>query len=613
MIRMPVIPKLPDIPQLVLGRIDGGVSYKYNEMQLNNNQSPYMTDLNADDNGALTKRGGQEVVEEFASAPIHAIIYYDSVWVVAHSTKLSKYDPATDTETELLSGLANAKGVFFVMNGILYYLNGTDYIQYNGTMAAAVVGYIPTLATAVPPAGGGTVYEDVNYLQPAFKTSFSPTGSASTFQLPLTNLDATTVTATYGGATKTEGTHFTVDHTTGIVNTAGGTSPLGALAAGVDTFVVTAYKTVSGYADRIKNCKYATLYGQGNDLRAFICGDSSYKNRWYRSGSNDPTYFPENGFNAVGSDKEALTGFGIVYDTLINVKERSLHYTKYTTDDSGNVSFPTKMLNATIGCDMPYTIQLIDNNLVFCNTYLGAHILLSSDVPDERNVKPISSNINGSQNREGLLDEDDADLVLATSYDFEGKYYLCVGNKAWVWDYRLTPYNGNDEVLAWFYYTNINANCWYDQDRVLYYGDRTTANLVKMIGSFQDFGAAIYGVWRSKLFDFDLPNWLKTVNEMWFTTRANANSTVSVIYYDDSGTTVGSVTLPRSSTGGFDWSFFSWDSFTWAVRRYAHVIKLKPKLKKIKYFQVEFSNNELDQNLSLLNLTINFYPVKRVK
>ena len=595
----------PSAPELRLDRIDGGVSYKYIESQLNNNQSPYMLNMTADDKGALVKRLGRAYVWETSLGASGILSAFDKLYknkkVFHHSTKLyTQVD--SDAPVEIMSGLTASKGVFFVMGDILYYLNGAEFVQWNGTTATAVTGYIPTIAVSTPPAGGGTSLEDFNLIQPYFKQAFSGNGTSVNYQLAVTGLDAAAITASIdGGITfdKVETTHFTVNRTTGVITW------LIAPAEGTNNVYIQAAKTVSGNADKIKKCKYAILYGGANDTRVFIAGSDS--NTYFYSGLEDATYWPENNFNRLGSDFEKISGFAVQYDTLITFKDRSIYSTLYTLNN-GVASFPTKPINSQIGCDMPGTIQLIDNSPVFCNTYAGVHILLSSQIRDERNVRPLSGNINGSYLREGLLDE--SNLATAISVDNDGKYIICVGGKAWAWDYQLTPYQGAEDTLAWFPWTAINANTWLTVDRELYYGDRSIGHLVKFERSYRDFGNAINAVWRSKKWDFNLPDWLKTVTEIRFATRSDTYTKISIKYFDDNGEHI-DTEQPQVST--FSWAIFSWDTFNWQVINFAKTIRRKPKLKKIGYFQIEFSNNEAGHNLSILNLIISYILARKVK
>ena len=95
---MPYVPaKVSNIKkpeELRLNRIDGGVSYKYIETQLNDNQSPYMENVNADDRGGLTKFKGQKAIRIFGSQPINGIAYFKGKYVVACGTELYELEPS---------------------------------------------------------------------------------------------------------------------------------------------------------------------------------------------------------------------------------------------------------------------------------------------------------------------------------------------------------------------------------------------------------------------------------------------------------------------------------------------------------------------------------------
>jgi len=81
--------------ELRLGRIDGGVSYKYVESQLNNNQSPYMQNMNADDRGSLIKRFGQKIAFDFGSdEPINSMAFYKGKIIVHKGNGLYEIDPS---------------------------------------------------------------------------------------------------------------------------------------------------------------------------------------------------------------------------------------------------------------------------------------------------------------------------------------------------------------------------------------------------------------------------------------------------------------------------------------------------------------------------------------
>jgi hypothetical protein len=611
------VPQSPPPQELRLGsdaqtRLDGGISYKYVESQLDDNQSPYMLNMNSDDRGSLTKRLGQSNVysSSLGVGGINGTFrrpYLGNkvfAWGTALYTQSGNAQPV-----QIMSGLANAKGTFFVFNSILYYINGTNFVQYDGATAQNVVGYIPTLTLGRAPTGGGTPNEALNQIQPGFKDSFTAPGATTAYQLSQTGLDATLVTAVVNGVAKVETTDFTVNRATGVV-----TFTVAPAAGTANNVVLTAYKTNAGFLNKILNCTIVEMFGTDNDTRVFLTGNTNFKNRIFRSGLSDPTYWPADTFQNVGTDFEAIYGLAKHFDRLIILKEKSLYFSVYSSNPV--TPFPTAPLNSAVGCNITGSIQIIDNNVVFGNTETGLYILVSTVVKDERVVRPISGNINGTTLRPGLLSLLKSDLQNASSLDDGGKYWLCVGNVAYVWDYKLSPFvnTGNlaqdEEHLSWFPYTNINAACWINYDQLTFYGDRTNGNLVTFIGNYNDFGQPINGIWRSKLFNFNLPDYLKTITEVWFTTRAASYSSISIKYINDNGEVVDSATVNTSS---FSWAHFAWNQFSWSVSKFAPTIRTKPKIKKVVYFQLEFSNAQLNQNLSILSLIIKYLTVRKVK
>lgn len=623
------MPQEPDEPtyEWRLSKIDGGVCYEDLEFKLNDNQSPYMRNLWFMDR-ALSKRWGQEWV---LAVPISAdppLAAYEKLYkgkvVFAQRTFLYTLDLTTKAVTQIFSGLTANKGSFTLFNDILYYRNGAQYIQWNGTTASAVVGYIPTIIVNSPPAGGGTTYQAYNYLSAGFKTQFSGTAGTTVYQLPQSGLDATLTTCQVytGGAwvTKVEGVDYTVNRTTGAVtfNVAPG--------EGTNNVIITAYKTVTGDANNILKCNIGVEFGGENTgltggTRIFVAGNPDYPNQMYYSDLLDPTYYPYNNYALIGTNSETITTFGKQYNILVAFKPTSLASVKYKADSTATAGFTLLIstINASIGCDMPDTVKLINNRLTWANTYAGVHTLASTDIQDERNVQPISRNINGNETRTGLLSETMANLQAATSVDFKGKYWLCVGSNVYMWDYTVSPYvfsgNADEDArrLSWFPLDTISAGCWVINGQDLYYGDRTTGNFAHFIQNKNDFGVAMPGVWRSKVTDFGYSEWLKNVLNIWFSTASAIGSEFTIRLLNEAGETLYTKTVPPGKVNSFSWKYFSWAAFTWAVNKFAHTLPIKAKLKKIAYFQIEFSNSGLNYDLSIFDLVAQFVLDRRVK
>ena len=70
----------------------------------------------------------------------------------------------------------------------VFYID-TSIVMHDGSTLTAVEGYVPLVAAAAPPEGGGTLLERVNLLNGKRRVQFSPDGAATVFHLPETNID----------------------------------------------------------------------------------------------------------------------------------------------------------------------------------------------------------------------------------------------------------------------------------------------------------------------------------------------------------------------------------------------------------------------------------------
>ena len=182
-------------------------------------------------------------------------------------------------------------------------------------------------------------------------------------------------------------------------------------ADGTNNVVITAYKTDQEYIDSIKKCKFAISYGGANNSRIFIGGNGA---NYYFSDVLDPTYFPEQNYSPVGNNSGDITGFGEQYDVLVVFTNRETYGVEYQVKDDGTGYFTQVLINGRVGCDCPNTIQLIQNRLTWLTTYDGVCTMVSTSIEDERNIMPISRNVNPK-----LLKE--ANLKQAVSIDYDEK------------------------------------------------------------------------------------------------------------------------------------------------------------------------------------------------
>lgn len=585
--------------------LDGGICFN-EETSIDISQSPHNGLLNMclDNGGSLTKRMGQRFIfsENVANKPVQGIYSFKEKLYFVVGGKC--YVVKNDVYEQVTGEFGNNKVFFFVYNSVLYALNGEKFQYFNeeNNIFSEVVPYIPRVTMNRKPDGSNSqVDESWNMLGDKFKDSFNGDGTSKIYKLSLFPLDSDTVEAKVNGQVKS----VSVNRTTGEVTFTE------APAEGLNNVEIIATKIFEGLKDNINKCTTGIEFSN----RMFFTGNKDLTNMYFASGlsdDNQANYFPQKYLYAVGGTDKKVTGFKVHQNRLIVFKEDMTCTVDAALGLDNTASFPIQFLNTEIGCDIPDSIQLIENNIVFANTYTGVNVIYSTAVPGEKSIVSISKNINGDYFRNGLLQE--PNLKNATSVDYDFKYYLCCGDKCYVFDYRKGINIKYPEKNTWFLYDNINANCFaIVNNNELIYGHNEVGNLVEFIQAKNDFNKPIYATWKSKLMDFSCPDYLKMIQELYVTLQNNQENDceISVTYYNENGEVNKKIIAPN--TNAWSWETFDWDTFDWKVAIFDKTIKDKVRLKKIAYFQLELSNDKLNQDLSIKNINLHYRIIRRVK
>lgn len=614
--------------EITISDLSGGICLSDLDYKLADNQSPSMLNMWYSDR-VLNKRWGQEINmligENDSILNIHQNTY-NGYGIIHAGTNLYKWDITNATFTGICNTLNSTEGkkTFFEYSNNLYYLDGSKYWTINSnfvcsevtpTIPIVLIGCTPNLTNSTP-------YQDYNLIGSGFTAWYNSDGT-NKYKLPQTELSNTSVTATVNGTNYNETTHFTVDRTNGTLTW--NTNYVPTNGGVIDGVRITAYKDDSTAKAKISNCTIATPFGgEGTSLaggtRIFVSGNTNYPTTYWRSGLKDPAYFPETEYDLLDNNNQKITAFSKQYSELIILKEKSIYSLNYSFDGT-NVRFPTKELNAEIGCDVPDSVQLIDNRTVFFNTYKGGFLIDRTDSTDEKNIKPISNNINGTDINPGILAE--TDLTKAKSVDFGRKYWIALPNgKAWIWDYDISPYVDtgdyaqNQRNLKWFPMDTIEVGAFFAKNQTLYMGMSTYDAISKFITTLIDYrpltesDKAINAHWQSKAFDFNMPQFYKTINDVVVMLRSDTNTQVTIEYLDEEHTVVDTDTL---TVGDFSWRKFSWDVFTWGVYNYAKPKRLRCNIKRVMYFAIKFSNSSMSRDLGIASLSMTITKNGKVK
>jgi len=602
---------------LTFQSLNGGINLSELEYRLKMNESPEMKNMIWRD-GVICGRDGQEWITSAENLgetyTMYERLYFEHLF--AHiGNKLFYVNPKQD-EAEFVSlytGVPRTRGTFFQYYNKLYYKTAGAYIciehseeQVNGTVvhhfsASAVDGYVPvTVINASPSTGSGDLYQPENRIQAKKTIWYNAEEGVRVYQLPVKPVDSV-ASVTVDGAAKTEGTDYTVDLANGTVTF--NTAPPVTNPPTNNTVVITYSKANPDAMSSIMDCPYAATYGGAGDLCVVFGGCPAQPNAFFWSGNNiamDATYFPFVQYQFAGGADDSITGFGKQQSYLVVFKERSVGRAKMsTTDVDGRltIDMPYTAINDKIGCDLPWTIQLIDNNLVWCNTEQGVHILKDSSYAYENNIECISTKIRGFNNRLSLI-WDVRNGAVISSLDDSRHYWVCSGDHAWLWDYENSDYKNP----SWYFFTNIKASAFASELDDIWHLN-PAGRLTYFARSYWDYDGPIVKSYRFPAQNFGGYDRLKNINSVIIAIRPDTPSTAKVTYITDYETRVDLTDLrhlvwrlvPRNLT----YRCLAGTGFGAPFRR-------RPMCRRVKHFAMRLENSVVGEDLSIISAQI-FY------
>ena len=669
---MPQFKSSPDrmleIPQPAVG----GLNLKDLEFEQEVNQSPYMKNVMYR-NGAFGKRFGQEVHSEYADT-IHAITQYhetvDGVTenrIFVHAgTKIYKYD-ASGTHEEVADELPDKKGLFVTFSQELYYLTEDGFLKYEEGSFSEIDHYIPDYMVNCNPNGdssdepSGSIQEDLNLIGSQFNLIYNGIADVKVYHVG--DYDGSkgeseeegyidwdvTPTITVNG---TERTDFTVNSTDKTITFTGDAPGEGDMNV-IMTFTQKEELFESEKA-RIYSSRFYDTFGGANNNRLFLAGGGDSK--YYYSNAYDLSYFPEMNYATLGNTEEDITGFGRQYNVLIVFKPREV-YSVYSyienssttvgSQDIGLEGFRSQMVNPRMGCDCPYSIQLVNNLLTWFNTKEGICTLVSTNIQDERNVRILSRNIERTNNfgLKGILDYNE-DPNTIQSIDYNNKYFLVFpeSGDCFMWDYEISPYHYSSTAgetptknLAWFLFDRMYVKQFMRYEKQLIYvctysdEDKDidfTNKLIKLNSSFTDVNfeqitddndevleyVGIESFFMTPFFQFGAVEYLKNVKNIYVQCRGDTASVIDMWYYTEENTRTQPEIEPESiRIGGKLWEHFQWYNFQWLVVNWANTFRRKCNLKKVQMASFYFRNNEANRDMSITHIGLQYQLVKYIR
>lgn len=611
---------MPDPPKEYIvnfDRLDGGLNTWELDYRLDRNQSPDMKNMWWLD-GALCCRDGQTRVTGDsvlgAGYSAYELPFWDCFFYHIGTKLYRSPVPAADAQpgevtlTELYSGVPENRGTWFRYEDSLFYKNRGAYLKIDydaedeSFQAAPVTPYDPIIQiNTEPTTAAGDAYQPENRLSPTKTVWYSTVSGVKEYHLPVQDVDSVDSVVVDGDELTAE-TDYTVDLEAGTVTFT--TEPEHHDPVQVNTVKITYTKENQDAYDSVMDCPYAAVYGGNQNVCVVVGGCPAQPNAYYWCGNHivmDPGYFPMEQYNFAGDTEESITGFGKQQSMLVIFKQHSIGRADISTTEmaSGRVMITMDYtnINSRIGCDLPWTIQLVENNLVFCNTEQGVHIVKDSSAAYENNVVSLSRNVNGTAQRPGLLAAVRA-AANVESFDDDRRYWVVADGEAYVWDYTLSGYS----EPSWFYFTGILGVAFMKHNENGFHLD-AQGRLSAFRRDFADYGGPI-----EKRFQFAAQSMgsydnLKDVTRVILAVRADTDTKIRVFYESDYEeredlTPVLSYSW-RLAPRNLEYRYLG-------VRKFLTVAIRKPGCRHVRHFGMRLENAETGNDMSVVSAQI-FY------
>ena len=394
-----------------------------------------------------------ELLQDFSDT-IHGLFFYTVNGVtqkIVHSG-----DKLYNGSEVIYSGIAETKSNFFVFNNKLYIKDGVKYLVYDGTSIKEVEGYVPTTTIARTPAGGGTIYQDVNLLTGLRKNSFVGDGTSKEYVTDAESFDSDYAPKVWiNGKEVTSG--YEVNASSGkIIFTEAPSEPS---TVGQDNVVIQFRKTIEGYRDRIDKCTLLEVF----DNRVFFSGNPNYPNFVWHCSLDDPSYCSDLDYYAEGTTDSAVKSLVAGNNALWVMKEPSssnttIFYHNPTIDSDYGKVYPSTHSSISTGC-VATGINFNDDICFF----------------SERGMEAISGDVTTEQvlaHRSTLVDNK---LLNLASYknlileEWEGYLLVILDRKMFLADSREMVTVSDHNEYEWFYWEfDKDIKCTQVKDGVLY-------------------------------------------------------------------------------------------------------------------------------------------------
>jgi hypothetical protein len=587
-----------------------GADFTNSPAAVSEKMSPNCKNMIRDVPGKVRKCTGYKTVKSFDGKVngCHKLSSGETIYHVGTDIYLN--------DESIYSNANNERSKSWQFGDNLYIIDCKKILKFDGSTITPVEdsAYIPTLTIGKQPNGGGTAYDDLNLLTPAFTEKFLGTASETAYHLTFGELDETTVLVKVMDSNgdmidKTEGTDFTVDRENGIINfiSAPGVSPV----SGEDNVFITAYRTVDGYADRINKCTIGIVYGVGGSAdRLFLSGNPDYPNKDWFSAQYDPTYFPDTSYGSLGTENSSIMGYSIIGGYLAAHKdEHELHQSVIIREGVLIDNKPAFRIINTLqgsGAIAKDTFCYLCTEPLFL-TRLGVYAITAQDVTGEKYTQNRSFYLDGK-----LLKEENLQNAFACVY--KDMYWLCINNVAYILD-GLQPLPTSEGMpyatrqYVGFYRTNLPATCMWQDDGDLYFGT-SDGRICEFYSdpdsllSYSDNGSPIEAIWETPDLDGNLFYKNKTFRYMAVRLKTAITTSIKISVMKNG---IWNLMKEESNVAKyFTFAGIDFSNFTFSCDDTQKLATSKMRIKKVDKTRFRFSNDKLQEPFGLYDIALEY-------
>lgn len=619
--------KVPKSPSKSVLTIDTflGADFTNSAASVENTKSPNTVNMIRDVPGKVRKCMGYETIDTYTDNDENALkingfhtLRGDEYGLIHAGTNIYRnhvllYSTANDSRSR--SWQFEEK--LYIMDGkelLVYYVEDNDGTKTYKVEKVSENAKVPLLTISKDPSGGGTSYEDLNLITPAFQESFLGQSGVTSYSMSFTDLDnkepiVEVMNSNGDFIRKTYGTDFTCNYTTGVITfvTAPGPSPL----TGEDNVKITAYRTVDGYADRINKCTIGTLFGVNGALdRLFVSGNPDFINYDWYSEQYDPTYFADTSYSVLGSSSSAIIGYSVISNYLAAHKdfmERDQNIILREGDLVDNEpSFRIVNTLQGAGAIAPFSFAYLQTEPLFL-TRQGVYAVTAQDITGEKYAQNRSYYLDGK-----LLEE--SNLENSFAYVYKDMYWLCLNNVAYILDGLQAIRTDTSKPYATrqyvgFYRTNLPARVMWEKDNRLFFGTSDGKicrfyNDKYSLESYNDDGKKIEAIWETP--DIDGRLFFKNKTLRYIALRLDSAIATSVSMYVMNRGLWNFIKKDDTSGRYISFANLVFSKFSFSGDKTQHTFSTKVRVKKVDKFRLRLVNDDLNEPFGLFNIAFEY-------